>query len=166
MVLAFSTSFAPLDKIVMYAAFCNSSTSFSRTGTGIIAYFLLNFNRVRRTDMAAGKPCKITLFPGASARPDRSPAHRPAQRLRCTAGSLAAACRKGWGRCCSSRVRRPAAHHLRHSHALPGDVGFDLIAASFCLASAHIYISFPFLDSLCAITDVLNGNTHLPQSVV
>ena len=33
---------------------------------------------------AAELPCKITLFPGASARPDRSPAHRPTPRLRCT----------------------------------------------------------------------------------
>ena len=162
MVLAFSTSFFPLDKIVMYAASCNSSTSFSLTGTGIIAYFLLNFNRVRRTDMAAGKPCKITLSPSASAR------------LNTSASSTASAYLSDPGRSFPDRLGDATApavfvgqqfYRLRHGHALPGNVGFHFITAVFRLVSAHIYNSFPFLDSLCGIMDVLDGSTHLPQSV-
>ena len=54
-------------------------------------------------------------------------------------------------------------HHLRYGHALLSDVGFHFVAAIFCLVSAHIYNSFPFLDSLYDIMDVLNGSSRMPQ---
>ena len=37
---------------------------------------------------------------------------------------------------------------------------------SLCPVSAHICNPFSFLDSLCGRMDVLDGNSHLPQSVV
>ena len=113
--------------------------------------------------MAAGKPCKITLSPSASAR------------LNTSASSTASAYLSDPGRSFPDRLGDATApavfvgqqfYRLRHGHALPGNVGFHFITAVFRLVSAHIYNSFPFLDSLCGIMDVLDGSTRLPQSVV